>query len=107
MHARQLYVMKGPKEAAKYFAELANARVTLAEKREHHFPLTKEFHGRIGRMLARACFIKCDENHDQLFAHESDFTGNTWKDVVYETRVKFRIAFNFKGPLAYDVSLND
>ncbi|WP_404309934.1 hypothetical protein [Neorhodopirellula lusitana] len=107
MHARQLYIMKGHKEAQPYFAELAKARVSVSERRKHHFPLDEEFHGRIGNMLATACFIKCDKTHELLFAHETSFLNDSWREVIYESRVRFKIAFNFQGPVAFDVDFDE
>ncbi|TWU17441.1 hypothetical protein Pla52o_52450 [Novipirellula galeiformis] len=107
MHARQLYIMKGHKEAQPYFSELATARVSMSERRKHHFPLDEEFQGRIGNMLATACFIKCNKTHELLFAHESSFINDSWREVIYDSRVRFKIAFNFRGPVAFDVDFDE
>jgi Flp pilus assembly protein TadD/cold shock CspA family protein len=103
LHARQVYVIEGYREARKMFVGLANARVSPQARREVSYPLPHTSKGDVVQIEATYCFIRCDSTGEMIYAHETNVDGQEWPSVMYGTRVEFRIGFTMRGPTACDV----
>ncbi len=105
LYGRQLFIA-GEDESRKIFHELAKARVSSELRDELLYELGDVYHGQIVRLEATYCFIERDGRNDWIFAHRYNIDENIWNVLIRGKRVKFHIAFSFRGPGAYDVAVD-
>jgi cold shock CspA family protein len=105
LYGRQLFI-NGDRDGSKVvFARLRNALVPSDVRDRLLYPLDQTFRGSIARMEATYCFIARDGQADWLYAHRNNMESSVWKDLIWGSRVSFRIAFALRGVNAYDVDL--
>ncbi|HEY4678042.1 MAG TPA: SIR2 family protein [Candidatus Angelobacter sp.] len=103
LYARQLFINGKPAECRKIFEQLRLVRVPPSVKTRLVHPLSEVFEGRIKTRESSYCFITRDGFGDCIYAHSSAMSGSMWSLVTVGTRVSFKLAFNFKGPSAFEV----
>lgn len=101
LYARQLYLAGEYESAADLFRELSKANVSYEMKIEPHYPVMGERRGRILRKESRYCIIVQDSTGQSLFCHADQCLR--WPELSDNMRVRFILAFSFRGPRASNV----
>lgn len=107
-YARFLYLEGEINDARDYFRSLrdANVPVIVRQKprgivKENNKPI--KFFGTISTMEASYGFITRDERNEDVFLSRFSQHISTWEDLYRGKRVKFELAFNYRGPIALKV----
>lgn len=103
LYARQLFVAGDLEKSKKVFLHLRDASLGAELKTKLLYPLDSVFRGEITRVEASYCFVARDGLGDWIYAHRNDVGELPWRDINLRLRVVFRIAFNFKGPGAFNL----
>ncbi len=102
LYARQLYIGGRLDEAKKVFKDLKMAPTSPAVKVGLYYPLVDEFRGEVVRSEITYCFIARDGIGDWIYTYR-DNVEQPLNTLSVRTRVRFRVAFSFNGPSAFDV----
>lgn len=100
---RQLFADGELEESKRVFRELSAAAVSLEVRQKAVYPLPDVFRGVIARKEENYCFIARDGRNDWVFAARSDAEDSAWTSLVVGARVRFRIAFNFRGAAGFAI----
>ena len=104
LYARQLYLSGDMAESRKVFGSLSKAHIAPQTKSRLLYPIEGErFSGKIWKIETAYGFISRDGAGDSIFMHASNVAPGLWKNLTVGTRVRFSIAFTFKGASAFDV----
>lgn len=103
LYARQLCINGKLGDARKIFDQLRLVRVPPSVRNRLVHPLPEVFEGRIKTRESSYCFITRDGFGDCIYAHSSTMSASMWSFITVGTRVNFKMAFNFKGPSAFEV----
>jgi len=109
-YARYLYVEGEIKEALEVFNSLKNQNIDSRIKQKLR-GIVKEggklkiFSGVISGLESSYLFILRDERQDRIFSHKSQDEKNIWQNLSTGRRVIFNLAFNYRGPQAFNISL--
>jgi len=109
--ARLLYLDGKIDEACKHFDRLKSARVDVRTQNEPRGIVrdvsgnAAEYTGKVIRKESTFAFIKRDRYADILFTHESYNPELNWEALRHDKRVRFNMAFNYKGPVATNIAL--
>jgi tetratricopeptide (TPR) repeat protein len=104
LFGRQLFISGDFEKSKQIFGQLKTARASPQVRFALYYPLDQEYRGEVTRMEATYCFIARDGVSDWIYAYR-DNVGKLWRSLDRRTRVLFKIAFNFAGPSAFDVQL--
>ncbi|HEY5536170.1 MAG TPA: SIR2 family protein [Ignavibacteria bacterium] len=106
LYARQLYIMgKDYHEMKSLFNNLEKARLAYEDKIKKLYLLKDEFIGQVNRIGSNYCIIQRDGIGDTILAKAEDFEDNVFNQITFNSRVHFKIAFNFKGPIAFEIKI--
>jgi tetratricopeptide (TPR) repeat protein len=103
LYARQLFLNGRLDESKAVFRRLSSIRV--APQLLLHPIEDREFEGKLSRPQGSYAFILRDGPGDSIYVHAQDVSDDIWSVLTLGTRVRFRIAFNLRGPRAFDVRL--
>ncbi|MBW1795257.1 MAG: SIR2 family protein [Deltaproteobacteria bacterium] len=111
-YARCLYLEGDINEALKIFNNLKNQNIDNRIKQKARGIIKengeiKQFSGTISRLEASYAFIVRDQTQDRLFTHISQNNYDEWKNLSTGRRVVFNMAFNYRGPQALKVCLEN
>ena len=111
-YARQLYVNNKISDAQSRFEQLRDTKVSLELKRKIRGVVTEnartlKFAGRIGHLASEFGYVIRDGTADSIYLHQSNFDMMVWTRLVQGARIRFAISFNFWGPTAIDISLEN
>ncbi len=98
--ARMLFIEGELSESKKIFNRLKKARVAPRVKSKPSYPIDEEFFGSIVSLEPYYCWIKSDKHKDNIYSDHSNTKDSVWTTIRYDMRVKFKLAFNFNGPIA-------
>jgi hypothetical protein len=101
LFGRQLFIANELEKSKRLFRELRDAPVRAEVKTKLLYPLDSVFHGEIMQVEANYCFVARDGRGDRIYAHRNDVGDLPWRDLHARLRVRFGIAFNFKGAGAF------
>ena len=107
--ARCLYLENNFEEAYKIFSYLKRINLDTRIKREPRGIVKSNsefaiFHGTIANLESSYGFILRDELQDRIFTHKYYNDIKQWKNLSHQRRVIFNLAFNYRGPLAINIS---
>jgi cold shock CspA family protein/tetratricopeptide (TPR) repeat protein len=103
LYARQLFLMGDPDNRAA-FAKLAKVHMPPQVRNRLLYPIPEQrFTGKIFRLEATHAFVSRDGMGDTIFMHISNVQPGLWKQLTNGHRIKFSLAFSFKGPAVFDV----
>ncbi len=106
LFARQLFI-NGDKEASRgVFRELKHARVGPDTRETLLHPLPNVSRGIVVRVESPYTLIRCDDG-EKIAAQRRDVDDNTWSLLSPGTHVRFYVAFNFCGPNASQLQVDD
>jgi cold shock CspA family protein len=104
LYARQLYISGNIAESRKLFGSLSKAHIPPQTKTRLLYPMGQErFSGRIWKIETAHGFVLRDGTGDTIFMHSSNVAPGLWKNLTGGTRIRFSIAFTFRGLSAFDV----
>jgi Flp pilus assembly protein TadD len=103
LYGRQLFADGELEESKRVFRELSGAAASLEVRQRAVYPLPGMFRGTIARIEENYCFIARDGRSDWVFAARSGVERSSWVGFSVGNRVRFRIAFNFRGAAAFDI----
>ena len=107
LFGRQLYV-KGDRDLSKTtFAELKKVRVSPQQRESLLYPLDGIYRGSLVRIEGNYAYINKDRSNEWVYVHRRDIPDDVWKLLVIGTRLLYKVAFNFHGPAAFDLKLED
>lgn len=106
-YARWNYLAGEFEEANRTFSRLGIAKVDNRVRQKprgivYHGDEPSIFGGSISKLEANFAFIQRDEFQDRIFTHRKFSEG--WNALVYGMRVKFNLGFNYRGPIAQNVT---
>lgn len=104
-YGRQLFVNGDLEGCRSVFGQLQKARVAPEIRDRLLYRLYQTFRGYITRMEATYCFIARDGRGDWIYGHRNDTTPEVWRDLEFQSRVVFRIAFSLRDPNAFATEL--
>lgn len=105
LYGRQLFI-NGDKEASRrVFSKLGIAHLSPEERNRIRYPIDGVFNGSITRLEASYCFVARDGTNEWIYSHRSAIDDSVWKSLDVGQRVRFRIAFTFRGACATHVTL--
>jgi tetratricopeptide (TPR) repeat protein/cold shock CspA family protein len=111
-YARCLYIDGDFEEALKIFAVLRGANIDERVKQtlrgmiyENGVPVV--FTGTIRKIEASYGFIVRDRYQDSVFIHKDACDEEVWDSLHLQKRVKFFLTFNYKGPQADNLTLEN
>lgn len=107
LYGRQLFINGKLDDSRQVFDRLRNARVGSNVRNRLTHELGGEFEGRVARREASYCFISRDGVGDRIYAHSTNMSDSAWSLITIGSRIRFKIAFNFKGASAFGVVLLD
>jgi len=87
------------------FNNLDKARLPYEDKIKKLYHLKDEFIGQINRVGSNFCIIQRDGIGDTILAKAEDFENNAFYQLTLSSRIRFKIAFNFKGSIAFDIKI--
>ena len=103
LYGRQLFLNGRLEESKTLFRRLSSIRV--APQVLLHPIEGRQFEGKLSRPQGSYAFILRDGPGDSIYVHAQDVAEDIWNALTLGTRVRFRIAFNLRGPRAFDVNL--
>ncbi len=111
-YARCLYFEGDIIEALKIFNYLKNQNIDNRIKQNVRGVVkengkVKLFSGVISRLETSYAFIIRDEKQDRIFTHISQNNYDEWKNLSTGRRVVFNLTFNYRGPQALKVCLEN
>lgn len=111
-YARCLYLEGDIIEALKIFNYLKNQNIDNRIKQNVRGVVKengkiKLFSGVISRLEASYAFIVRDKKQDRIFTHISQNNYDEWKNLSTGRRVVFNLTFNYRGPQALKVCLEN
>ena len=109
-YARQLYVNDKPSEAAARFSRLKSIALNPAIKREIRGILRSNgiailFSGSVDQLSYDHGFVVRDGAGDRVFLHIGNSDPVAWEQLERNSRISFKIGFNFWGATAVDIQL--
>jgi hypothetical protein len=63
---------------------------------------TLEYEGVTKALKGDFGFVECNELHASIFLHRSQLRGRSWGELKPSDRLKFKVAFTFRGPCGVD-----
>ena len=64
-----------------------------------------QYTGSIDKLEASYGFIMRDKYQDRIFMHKLYAERDVWQRLEHQKRVKFNLEFNYRGPFAVNVSI--
>jgi len=106
-YARALYIMNKYSSAKEIFQFLGSADILPETKNEPSGLLTingnpQSFTGTIVKLEPFYGFVKRDQTADDIFFYCQE-NEQHWKSLEKNIRVSFKMAFNYRGPIALDM----
>ena len=96
LYGRQLFLNGRLEESKTLFRRLSSIRV--APQVLLHPIEGRQFEGKLSRPQGSYAFILRDGPGDSIYVHAQDVAEDIWNALTLGTRVRFRIAFNLRGP---------
>lgn len=109
-YARASYLLDDEQEATSVFRDLERADIP---PREHRTPTAVckdsagrliRFAGTVERMYARYGFAARDSTASPVFLHADHCQPDVWSKLRIGQRIAFSLAFNYRGPVAIDMT---
>jgi cold shock CspA family protein len=107
-YARFLYLEGEVNEARDYFLRLKDAAAPTSVKQkprgrvmENNNPV--KYLGTVAKIEASFGFISKDARNEDVFISRFHDHRSTWDDLYRGKRVRFELAFNYRGPVAINV----
>ena len=72
-------------------------------KNKINYPILNNYYGEIVNKQVNYLFIKVDNISRDIFGHLNQ-NEKIWESLNVGDKIKFKVGFNFKGPVAYDIS---
>ncbi|XHR93863.1 SIR2 family protein [Mucilaginibacter sp. UC70_90] len=110
-YARCLYILNDIPGAKSIFDTLKDAKMDISIKSEPRFVIKddgkiKIYQGSITKIEANYGFIKRDDTSDPIFIYGHKENKGVWDQLRKYQRVKFSIAFNYRGAVGIDLILS-
>lgn len=110
-YARCLYIEDEIAPSYLIFNKLRNQNIDNRIKQKVRGTISengsiKTFSGFISRLEASHAFIVLDRTQDRIFAHISN-NRNSWANLENGKRINLNLAFNYRGPQAINISLEN
>jgi replication-associated recombination protein RarA len=106
LYVRQLFIInKMNDEYRSVYSELSKSKVSFDERTKRLYPLKVKFTGQINRIGSTYCLIIREGIGDTIYSRREDIAEEVFLRLTNNTRVYFKIAFNFRGPIAIDVEI--
>jgi tetratricopeptide (TPR) repeat protein len=106
LYARQLFIGGHIEESKKQFAILEQASVSPEIRDRLLYPLPTKFTGEVVKPEASYCFIARDGDRAWIFGGRHNFKQQIWQHISKGKRLSFSIAFNFRGPNAFNIEIS-
>jgi tetratricopeptide (TPR) repeat protein len=103
LYGRQLYTNGDLDGARGVFRALASARVPAEVRDRRLYPLPDTFQGTVAKLESAYSFIRRDGSGDWVYAWRYDAPDGMWAQLRLDARVRFKVAFNFRGPCAQEL----
>jgi hypothetical protein len=109
--ARSLFLNNQAEEAKKIFSRLKNLAIDPVVKHSARGTITENgkaitYSGRIVMLEASYGFVRRELYGDDIYL--SKFESNTlWSSLKPGMPIKFNVGFNYKGPVAINIKLNN
>ena len=105
LYGRQLYIKDNRELSKSTFAELKTAKVSPQLRESLLYPMDETFVGSITRIEGNYAYINKDRTNEWVYVHRRNIPDDVWKSLVMGARVRYKVAFNFHGPSAFDLKL--
>lgn len=103
LYGRCLYTKNKFPEAREVFSQMRDENMPPRTRNELRYSLDGHFHGEVATRSLVYCFIKRDGTRDDIYAYYLNMEEDLFSHLVVGSRVKFKIAFTFRGVNAFDV----
>lgn len=108
-YARYMYLFGEQNDAMELFKQLGSLNIDNRIKQEPRGTVVengtnKIFLGTVSTLETSYSFITRDSYQDSIFTYVNYNDKDEWENLRYHMRVKFNLAFNFKGPVALNVA---
>ena len=103
-YARALYLQNQIPDSLEIFKGLKSVRIDPQIKNYARGSLTHEYSGIISNLNLNSGYIKRDIYGDRVFFFRNNEKGEFREDLKRHTMVKFKLAFNYFGPIAVDIT---
>jgi cold shock CspA family protein len=106
LYGRQLFLNGRLDDSRALFKRLSLVRSAPEIKNRLLYPLEgKRFEGRMSRPQGSYGFITRDGPGDSIYVHADNVPEDTWEILTVGTRVRFSIAFTWRGASAFDLEV--
>jgi hypothetical protein len=105
LYARQLFIAGERNLYRGAFQTLKRIKLAPQFRDRLLYPLNELQRGSIVRIEASYLLINRGESGEWISAQRSSTSDAIWKQLSVGAKVKFKIAFNFHGPSAFDLEL--
>ncbi|HEX7653499.1 MAG TPA: hypothetical protein VF607_08335, partial [Verrucomicrobiae bacterium] len=103
LYGRQLYIKGSRDDSKPVFSRLKMARVAPNVREALLYPLEGFFHGIISKIEGSYGYINKDKSNEWIYFHRKNIPDEVWNILVFGTRVKYKVGFNFHGPSAFEI----
>ena len=103
LYGRELFISKDYQKSFDIFDTLKEVFINEDAKNSINYTISNSYYGEIVNKQLNFLFIKLDDIPKDIFAHINQ-NDNIWENLNVGDKINFKIGFNFKGPVAYDIS---
>lgn len=103
LYGRELFISRYYQKCFEVFDTLKDMYINEEVKNKINYPILNNYYGEIVNKQVNYLFIKVDNISRDIFAHLNQ-NEKIWELLNVGDKIKFNIGFNFKGPVAYDIS---
>ena len=103
LYGRELFISRNYQNSFEVFDTLKDMYINEDVKNKINYPISNNYYGEIVNKQVNYLFIKVDNINRDIFAHLNQ-NEKIWEQLNVGDKINFKIGFNFKGPVAYDIS---